>query len=461
MNSNINPNNIDNIDNNNVINNQIISQLNYDLLANNNVLIQNQNIIPQNTQEIQNDINNINNLNNLKNNNFDFNQNYNYPSTNQLIDNVQYLNNNININPGNDNMSNTPWGQMNLTYDEYEKKRLKEENRKKQEEFKKMLDEQRVQKLYNKEMNNAENKTKKQNHLVDLPIIITNEKKILDSLQTSLKKGDLNNENQNIINLEPNIKQYNEVIVYENQVEGNTQMSDQPHEIIAKKYQDMLNNYIDEKTKDIEIQRNQVINDNNLIENFDKDSNYNNNDIKIENELVEENINNIKKINNKAKLRIKLNDNKKNNNKNKNKTEINMFRKDYDKKNKTINSNNNEGNKFIFGDKKNLTGNRINGKSTNMNKYYKIEGEQHKNNIFVKKNEEKKVQQRSRSLIPKVKLPAKSSEVKIKYAVKERKPNNNIKKSIRDADLVEDDPLNKLQNIQKYIRGILDEYKQK
>ena len=47
-------------------------------------------------------------------------------------------------------------------------------------------------------------------------------------------------------------------------------MGDGPHEIIAKKYQDMLNNYIDEKTKDIEIQRNQVINDNNLFENLIK-----------------------------------------------------------------------------------------------------------------------------------------------------------------------------------------------
>ena len=451
INSNINPNNIDNISNNNMINNQIISQLNYDLLPNNNILIPNQNIIPQNIQEIPNEIENINNINN-----FNINQNYNYPATNQLIDNIQFLNNNINIDPRNDNISNTPWAQLNLTYEEYEKKRIKEENRKKQEEFRKILDEQRVQKLNNKETNNIEDKTKKPNHLTDLPIIITNEKKIIDSLQTSLKKGDLNSDNQNLANLEPNnkeYKEYKEVIIYENQNEGNNQISEQHHEIIAKKYQDMLNNYIDEKTKDIEIQRNQVINDNNLIENFDKDIDNNTyNNIKIENELVEENINNIKKINNKAKLRIILNNNK---NKNENKTEFNMFRKEYDKKNRTINSNNN------VGDKKNITVNRINGKSSNMNKYYKIEGEQQKNNVFVKKFEEKKVQKRSRSLIPKVKSNAKSSEVKIKYAVKERKVNNNVKRQIKESDIGEDDPINKLQNIQKYIRGILDEYKEK
>ena len=450
INANINPNNADNISNNNIINNQIISQMNYDLLPNNNLLIPNQNIMPQNIQEIPNEIENINNINN-----FNINQNYNYPSTNQLIDNIQFLNNNINIDPGNDNIANTPWGQLNLTYEEYEKKRIKEENRKKQEEFRKMLDEQRVQKLNNKETNNVEDKTKKQNHLINLPIIITNEKKIIDSLQTSLKKGDLNNDNQNLANLEPNNNQYKEIIVYDNQNEGNNQIGEHHHEIIAKKYQDMLNNYIDEKTKDIEIQRNQVINDNNLIENFDKDIDNNTyNDIKIENELVEENINNIKKINNKAKLRIILNNNN-NKNKNENKTEFNMFRKKYDKKNRTINSNNN------VRDKKNITGNWLNGKSSNMNKYYKIGGEQQKNNAFVKKIEEKKVQKRSRSLIPKVKLNAKSSEVKIKYAVKERKVNNNIKKQIKESDIGEDDPINKLQNIQKYIRGILDEYKEK
>ena len=219
----------------------------------------------------------------------------------------------------------------------------------------------------------------------------------------------------------------------------------------------MLNNYIDEKTKDIEIQRNQVINDNNLIENFDID----NNNINIEKELVEENIKNITKMNNKAKLRIQLtNDKNKNGQKNKYKTEINMFRKEYDKKNKT--TNNNEGNKkIIFGDKKNITGSKLNTRSSNMNKNYKIEGEiQKKNPVFIKKNEEKKIQQRSRSLIPKVKLPAKSSEVKIKYSVKERKMNNNIKKSSK-MDNTEDDPLNKLQNIQKYIKGILNEYKEK
>ena len=126
----------------------MISQLNYDLLSNNNnILIPNQSIIPQIIQEIPNDINNINTLYPY---NFNQNQNYNYPSSNQLIDNVQFLNNNINITNENNNIADTPWSQMNLTYEEYEKKCIKEENRKKQEEFRKMLDEQRVQKLNNK-----------------------------------------------------------------------------------------------------------------------------------------------------------------------------------------------------------------------------------------------------------------------------------------------------------------------
>ena len=38
--------------------------------------------------------------------------------------------------------------------------------------------------------------------------------------------------------------------------------------------------------------------------------------------------------------------------------------------------------------------------------------------------------------------------------------NNNIKKSNK-MDNNEDDPLNKLQNIPKYIKGILNEYKEK
>ena len=94
----------------------MISQLNYDLLSNNNnILIPNQSIIPQIIQEIPNDINNINTLYPY---NFNQNQNYNYPSSNQLIDNVQFLNNNINITNENNNIADTPWSQMNLTYEE-------------------------------------------------------------------------------------------------------------------------------------------------------------------------------------------------------------------------------------------------------------------------------------------------------------------------------------------------------
>ena len=462
INSNIiDPNlNINNLDN---INNQLISQLNYNLSPN-NILYQNQNIIPQNIEEISKDLNNFNNVNNNAYS-FNPNENYNYPSTNQLIDNVQILNNNINQNSINNNISDTPWGQMNLTYEEYEKKRIKEENRKKQEEFRKMLDEQRVQKLYNKQNDNNKledttKRPKQKNPLIDLPIIITNEKKIIDNLHSSLKKGELVSENKNNINIAPNIQQYNEIIdnnnFYENQLGIDQNLGEEPQEIIAKKYQDMLNNYIEEKTKDIEIQRNQVINDNNLIGNFDNDIIDNNSEINKENELIEENINNIKKLNNKAKLRIKLANNKTNKD-DKNKTEFNMFRKEYDKKNKTIN--NNEGNnKFIIKDKKNLT-NKINGKSSNIRKIYKLNVEPQKNDpIFVKKNDDKKVQQRSRSLIPKVKIPPKSSEIKIKYTVKERKMNNNIKKNDKNENL-NDDPINKLQNIQNYIKDILHEYK--
>ena len=94
----------------------MISQLNYDLLSNNNnILIPNQSIIPQIIQEIPNDINNINTLYPY---NFNQNQNYNYPSSNQLIDNVQFLYNNINITNENNNIADTPWSQMNLTYEE-------------------------------------------------------------------------------------------------------------------------------------------------------------------------------------------------------------------------------------------------------------------------------------------------------------------------------------------------------
>ena len=53
------------------------------------------------------------------------------------------------------------------------------------------------------------------------------------------------------------------------------------------------------------------------------------------------------------------------------------------------------------------------------------------------------------------KITPKSSEVKIKYTVKERNKNNF--KSNQEED--DDNPIYKLQNIQKYIKGILNEYK--
>ena len=52
------------------------------------------------------------------------------------------------------------------------------------------------------------------------------------------------------------------------------------------------------------------------------------------------------------------------------------------------------------------------------------------------------------------KITPKSSEIKIKYSVKER--NKNVYKSNQEDD---DNPIYKLQSIQKYIKGILKEYK--
>jgi hypothetical protein len=341
---------------------------------------------------------------------------------------------------------------MNLTYEEYEKKRIKEENRKKQEEFRKMLDEQRVEKMH------SLTKSKNQNN--ELPIIILNEKKIYDSLNLSLKKKDLINNNNNP-NIEQEIQQFNEALDNNNFYEN--QMNEEPSDLIVKKYQDMLNNYIDEKTKDIELQRDKVLNDNNLMENLDSDMNdeniYGENNI-----LVEENIKNIQKINNKNQLRNMLNNKGKQLNKNyddhknKNRTEINMFRKDYERKTKYMNNKSYNKVGISLVDKKNMTGNGGNGKSSNMTKIYRFEEESKKNNtVFSKKKEERKIQQRSRSLIPKVKFTPKSSEVKIKYTIKDRKQSYNNKKSENGAD----DPINKLQNIQNYIKGILNEYKQK
>jgi hypothetical protein len=443
---NINQNQINASLNSNNINNQFIPpQLNNDIsLNNNNVCIQNQKIIPQ--------ISDAQSASNVFNN-YSPSQNFCYPSNNQLIDNVQFLHNINTPSTNYSNLSNTPWSQMNLTYEEYEKKRIKEENRKKQEEFRKMLDEQRVEKMQ------IITKSKNQNN--DLPIIILNEKKIYDSLNLSLKKKDLFNNTNNNPNIEQEIQQFNEVLDNNNFYEN--QMNEEPSDLIVKKYQDMLNNYIDEKTKDIELQRDKVLNDNNLMENLDSDMNdeniYGENNI-----LVEENIKNIQKINNKNQLRNMLNNKGKQLNKNyddhknKNRTEINMFRKDYERKTKYMNNKSYNKVGISLVDKKNMTGNGGNGKSSNMTKIYRFEEESKKNNtLFSKKKEERKIQQRSRSLIPKAKFTPKSSEVKIKYTIKDRKQSYNNKKSENGAD----DPINKLQNIQNYIKGILNEYKQK
>ena len=444
---NINQNQINVSLNSNSINKNLNSQfippqLNNDIsLNNNNICIQNQNMIPQ-MSDAQSTPNSFNN--------FSSNQNFNYPSNNQLIDNVQFLHNINTPSTNNSNLPETPWSQMNLTYEEYEKKRIKEENRKKQEEFRKMLDEQRVEKLQTMQ------KTKNQNQNNDLPIIISNEKKIYDSLSLSLKKKDLinNNSNQNII--EQEIQQFNDGLDNNNFYEN--QMNEQPSDLIVKKYQDMLNNFIDEKTKDIEIQRDKVLNDNNLMENLDNDI-IDENIYPESNIMVEENIKNIQNINNKNQLRNKLYNKGKHSNKNR--TEINMFRKDYERKSKYINNKSYNKVGVSLVDKKNMTGNVRNDKSNNIAKIYRFEEESKKNStVFSKKKEERKIQQRSRSLIPKDKFTPKSSEVKIKYTIKERKQSYNNKKSEKIENGA-DDPINKLQNIQNYIKGILNEYKQK
>ena len=407
--------------------------------------IQNQNIIPQ-ISDAQSTPNAFTN--------YSPSQNFNFPSNNQLIDNVQFLHNVNSPSTNNSNLPNTPWSQMNLTYEEYEKKRIKEENRKKQEEFRKMLDEQRVEKL--------QNMTKTKNKNNDLPIIILNEKKIYDSLNLSLKKKDLINNNSNPNIIEQEIQQFNEGLDNNNNNFYENQMNEQPSDLIVKKYQDMLNNYIDEKTKDIELQRDKVLNDNNLMENLDSDI-IDENIYAERNILVEENIKNIQKINNKNNLKNKLNNKGKqfnknyDENKNKNRTEINMFRKDYERKTKYFNNKSYNKMGVSLVDKKNMTGNGGNGKSSNMTKIYRFEEESKKNNTVFSKKNERKIQQRSRSLIPKAKFTPKSSEVKIKYTIKDRKQSYNNKKSENGAD----DPINKLQNIQNYIKGILNEYKQK
>ena len=423
----------------------------------NNAYIQNQNIIQQNISEVPNNIKSI-----------DLNQNYKYPETNQMIDNIQYLNNNINGQIGN-NTSNTPWIQMNLSYEEYEKKRIKEENRKKQEEFKKMLDEQRMQKLINKEKKNMEEQLKKQNININpkitLPLIVSN------SMQSVLRKN-IENKVDNVDN-EENIQQNNNNEIIDNNAEDmNNQNQANENDrgaenIIAKRYQDMLNNYINEKTKDIELQRNQAINDNNSLEDIDNKNNANN-------KLVVENVNNIKRLDKKAKIRIienskeknlRNNDELQNENKNKNRTEFNTFRKGLNKKYKNQNFNKNDiNNKVSVIDNKNLTGNRMHGKSTNLTKIYKLEEEPRKNeSISAKKEGEKNNNQRAKSFIPKIKLNYKSSETKIKYNIKDRKKSqNHYKKKFEEIENdQEQDPLNKLQNIQKFIKGILHDFKDK
>jgi len=439
-------------------NKNINPNVNQNIITNNlgNIInSQNQNIVQQNISESPN--NKMNNMNNI-----DLNQNYKYPETNQMIDNIQYLNNNINAQIGNNNISNTPWIQMNISYEEYEKKRIKEENRKKQEEFKKMLDEQRMQKLINKEKKNMEEELKKQkiniNPQITLPLIVNN------SLQSPLRKNI-----ENKVGNEENLKQYKNNEIIDNNVVGNQNQANEndgnSENIIAKRYQDILNNYINEKTKDVELQRNQAINDNNSVEDIDNENNANN-------KLVVENINNIKRLDKKAKVRIIANAKEKNMRniediqneyKNKNRTEFNTFRKGLTKKDKNQNMNKNDiSNKVSVIDNKNLTGNRMYGKSTNMTKKYKLEEEPRKNDpISAKKEGEKFSQQRAKSFIPKLKLNYKSSETKIKYNIKDKKKSqNHYKKKFDEIENdQEQDPINKLQNIQKFIKGILHDFK--
>ena len=471
--SNPNQNNKLNIETNldlpQIENSNINHNINQNIITNNlsnNTNIQNQKIFNQNISEVPNNINNnmVNNMNSI-----DLNKNYKYPETNQMIDNIQYLNNNINEKIGNNNKTNSPWIQMNLTYEEYEKKKIKEENRKKQEEFKKMLDEQRMQKIINKEKKAIEEQFKNQNININpkitLPLIVNN------LLQSPLRKN-IENKVDNEENIHQNnnneIIDINKDLNLNNQNQGNENGIDGCSEnIIAKRYQDMLNSYINEKTKDIELQRNQAINENNSLKDIDNENTANN-------KLVVENVNNIKRLDKNAKIRIKANDKEKNiknndelqnENKNKNRTEFNTFRKGLNKKDKNQNMNKNDiSNKVGLVDNKNLTGNRMYGKSTNMTKIYKLEEEPRKNGLIsAKKEEEKYDKQRAKSFIPKIKINYKSSEIKIKYNIKDRKKSqNHYKKKFDEIENDQDqDPINKLQNIQKFIKGILHDFKDK
>ena len=106
----------------------------------------------------------------------------------------------------------------------------------------------------------------------------------------------------------------------------------------------------------------------------------------------------------------------------------------------------------------------MHGKSTNLTKIYKLEEEPRKNeSISAKKEGEKNNNQRAKSFIPKIKLNYKSSETKIKYNIKDRKKSqNHYKKKFEEIENdQEQDPLNKLQNIQKFIKGILHDFKDK
>ena len=393
-----------NITNNNSNNNQ-----NFE----NNNINQDNNIINNNQQ-----FNKVTNKENITNSNFNncngnYNQNYKYPTTNQLIDNIQFMQTNkAQINSTSNNSAATPWVQLNMTYEDYEKMKIKEENRKKQEEFRKMLDDQRInQKNQNKEKEICLDRK------IDLPIITNNnEKNIINERKNSLRVSGLVIENQNannLNNIEQNMFQNKNIIDNVNNI--NT-INIELYESIAKKYQNILNNFIDEKTKEIELQRNQVISDNNLIEKIDK--NIINHNEHYEEGQYNENYENPKEINIKKKV----------------------------KSNNKINEN------------KNKTEYKIPGKSENISKKYKIEEETKKPCTVIEK---KKIAlpQRSKSIKPVNKPGTKSSEVKIKYTIKERKNNSNKKLEQIINENNDDDPVNKLKNIQSYIKGIISEYK--
>ena len=120
----------------------------------------NLNIIQNNNKYMNQNIQNSNNINNIYNNIHARNQNIPQP--------IQNNSNSIyepSDNFSKSSMKKTPWEQMNITYEEYEKMKIKEQNRKKQEEFKKMLDEQTEEKMKNK---NNLNVVKEENKINDI-----------------------------------------------------------------------------------------------------------------------------------------------------------------------------------------------------------------------------------------------------------------------------------------------------